>query len=338
MENLTNASGTNENISLHDLLAVAQRHLLLWWTHKWWFILLATLGGGIGFGYAHLYKAESYTSRTTFSLESKSTQFSPAQLLLGGSGGSADGLFSGDNMGFLLNSNRIVEQALLNPGNDIADSTLLNRWLARNHTSAYNSGELFFPANRDRETFVRSEDSLMKSVVNSIKSGIKVEAIGGGILELAVTSNDEAWALDFGKVLLIAATDLYFDLKVGKSRRSLAMLESRLDSVQRAFNASMYNYATEADQSLGLYSSSARIPLAKKEIQTSLLRGMYTELLRSIELTKAELSRDEPVFELIDPARLPLEKKGKGRMLSALIGALILSLLTAVYISGRELF
>lgn len=305
-------------LSLHDLKVILLKQFRLWWKHKWIILLISLSGGALGFGYAHLYKSETFTSKTTFSLEQKNQQLNPAQLLLGGAVGSEYNLFSGDNLGILLKSQRILEQALLTPGASNPDSSLLNRWLSYHHGPDLKKDNIeFIRLGNDREQFTRKEDSLIMSVSKNIRETINIESLGGGILELSVKANDEIWALEFSEVLLDAATDLYFDIKVGKSRRNLEVLENRLDSVQRAFNSAMYNAAAEADQSLGIYQSQARIPLAKKEIQTQLLRGMYTELFKTIELTKAEINRDEPVFVIIDAPRFPLDKKGRGRMMYA---------------------
>lgn len=337
MEHPNNQGKSQDAVSLQDLFAALSVLLKLWWKKKVIVMGAALLGAVMGFAYANFFRSETYTSRITFSLQQKNQQLNPAQLLLGSTVGGGE-LFSGENLGVLLKSNRVLEQTLLKPGITNTDSSLLNCWMANNMHAELESGQVkpFIPG-RNRETFNRQEDSLINGVVKAIKDNIEIQSIGGGIMELVVTGEDEQWAWEFSQVLLNAATDLYFELKVGKTKRNLAVLENRLDSVQRALNSSMYSAAAEADQSLGIYQSQSRIPLAKKEIQSQLLRTMYTELFRTIEVTKSEINRDEPVFELIDKPRLPLDKTGKGRLKFAALLGIGLGLISMIVLSIVEL-
>ena len=129
---------------------------------------------------------------------------------------------------------------------------------------------------------------------------------------------------------------MYIDIKVGKSKKSLASLQARVDSVQRVLDGTMRSAAVELDQSLGLVSMAPRVSTTKKQMETQMLGTLYAELTKNLELTKFNLSREEPVIQIIDVPTMPLFKEGKGRVKSSVIGGLIAGFLMLGFLFGKR--
>jgi len=285
---------------------------------KWKLLAAMLVAALIGFGYTHFTKEAFFTSRTTFLVEEKSggsgLSSLASQFGFGGAGGDGN-LFTGENLMLLIKSNRILEQTLLANYRNNPDSNLYNQYLVRNYQDEIKEGKAtFISSSLPREAFSRAQDSslvaLNKSLVESIYIG-KVDK-KAGIIELVVKGGDEQWTLDFSRLLLKECSNLYMEIKIGKSMQNLRVMENRLDSVQRQLGNTMFGIAEETDQSLGIIQAKPRVSKMKKELQAQILSGLNAELVKNIELTKFAIDREQPVIEVLDVPRMPLPKTGQG--------------------------
>lgn len=295
---------------------------------KWKLIAAMLVAALLGFGYTHFTKDAFFTSRTTFLIEEKSggsgLSSLASQFGFGGAGGEGN-LFTGENLMLLIKSNRILEQTLLANYRDNPDSNLYNQYLVRNYQDEIKEGKAtVISSSLQRDAFSRAQDSslvaLNKNLVESIYIG-KVDK-KAGIIELVVKGGDEQWTLDFSRLLLKECSNLYMEIKIGKSMKNLRVMENRLDSVQRQLGNTMFGIAEETDQSLGIIQAKPRVSKMKKELQAQILSGLNAELVKNIELTKFAIDREQPVIEVLDVPRLPLPKTGQGRLKAALLWSL----------------
>jgi uncharacterized protein involved in exopolysaccharide biosynthesis len=333
MMNLPETSKARSNeISLKELIQKLQATITYLWGYKGKLALMAVLGGVFGFGYAHFFKEVTYTSRLTFVVEEKSagggslmglaSQFG-VDLGMGGAG-----LFSTDNLLLLLRSNRIVQQALLVPNAEFKGGNLLNAYVHHNYEKKLAKGKLaLVDPLKTRAEFSRLEDSTLTFIINElVMDYVTVSRLDkkSTIMDIQVRSTDEKWAFEFSKLLIRQALDLYVELKIGKTKRTVKILESRVDSVKAALDIAMGSAAIESDQNQSLVLMRARVPVAKKQMQVQLLTTMYGELVKNLELTKFTLDREEPVIVIIDSPSLPLKRQSRGRAVFTLIGGFVL--------------
>jgi hypothetical protein len=113
-------------------------------------------------------------------------------------------------------------------------------------------------------------------------------------------------------------------LKVGKMKRSVTILQNRVDSVQRILDGTMRSAASGIDQSMGLVSNVPRVSTAKKQMEVQMLGTLFGELTKNLELTKFTLDREEPTIQIVDEPTLPLDKFGKGRVKFGVVGGFVL--------------
>jgi uncharacterized protein involved in exopolysaccharide biosynthesis len=67
------------------------------------------------------------------------------------------------------------------------------------------------------------------------------------------------------------------------------------------------------------------------ELQSNydLILGVYNELAKQVEQAKLQVSKNTPVFSVIDPISIPSEKSGPGKII-ILIGFVFLGVVCAV--------
>jgi hypothetical protein len=342
-----NQNYQEDEISLKELIEKGKVLFTYFMGYKWVIVAAGLLGGIIGFGYAHFTKEVLYESKLTFTVEGASSGGGGAMLGLasqfglniGGSGTSS--LFAGENLYALLKSNKIIQGSLLRPMDEIPQGNLLNYYLNMTKKESLKDGSItYFPLELERKSYTRSQDSLLAVITEGLKVDIKVsnEDKKVTISQLSVISSDEYFCWKLTNLLIEEASSLYLDLKVGKMKRSVEILQQRVDSVQRILNSSMLSAAVEIDRSLGLVSQAPKVNSAKMQMNTQMLGILYGELTKNLEMTKFSLSQQEPIFEIIDPSVRPLNKIGKGRTKAGLIGGFIAEFIILLILFLRSLF
>jgi paraquat-inducible protein B len=177
-------------------------------------------------------------------------------------------------------------------------------------------------------------------ITEGLKADIKIsnEDKKVTIYQLSVISSDEYFSWKMTNLLIEEASKLYLDLKVGKMKSYLEVLQQRVDSVQRMLNGSMLTAAVEMDRSLGLVSQASKVNSTKMQMSAQMLGILYGELTKNLEMTKFALSQQEPLFEIIDPSLMPLTKIGRGRVKFGFIGGFIAGSILVFYLFVRKLF
>jgi hypothetical protein len=213
---------------------------------------------------------------------------------IGGSGGG--GMFTSDNLLLLFKSNRIIQGALLRPLSEVKEGNLYNHYLAIHYEKALNEKKIsLLPLDLGREKFSRAQDSLLKKVsINFSENGLTIgkKDKKASFIDITVKDQSELFAFWMNRYLVEEATHLYLDLKVGKMKRSVTILQNRVDSVHRILDGTMRSAASGIDRSMGLVSNVPRVSTAKKQMEVQMLGTLFGELTKNLELTKFTLDRE----------------------------------------------
>jgi len=261
----------DDEISLKELIEKGRALFTYFMGYKWVIVAAGLLGGGLGFGYAHFFNVVEYESKLTFAIEEKgggggsllglASQFG---FDLGGGGG---GMFTSDNLLLLFKLNRIIQGALLRPLPEVKEGNLYNHYLATHFKKALDDNKIdLLPLDLNREKFSRAQDSLLKTISLNISEIVIIAKKDkkASFIDVTVKDQSELFAFWMNRYLVEEATHLYLDLKVGKMKRSLKILQNRVDSVQRILDGTMRSAASGIDQSMGLVSNVPRVSTAKK--------------------------------------------------------------------------
>jgi hypothetical protein len=339
-----NQTYQDDQISLKELIEKWKAIITYFMGYKWVIVAAGLIGGGIGFGYAHFFNVVEYESKLTFAIEEK-TGGGGSLLGLASQfgvdlGGGGSGIFTSDNLLLLFKSNRIIKGALLRPLPEVIEGNLYNHYLATHFKEALEENKIdFLPLDLDREKFSREQDSLLKlvSLNLSVILTIAKKDKKASFIDITVKDQSELFAFWINKLLVEEATQLYLELKVGKMKRSLFILQNRVDSVQRLLDGTMLSAATGMDRSMGLVSNAPKVGTAKKQMEAEMLGTLFGELTKNLELTKFTLEREEPTIQIVDAPTMPLEKFGKGRVKFGVIGGFLLGFITLGWLFLRKI-
>jgi hypothetical protein len=338
-----NQSYQDDEISLKELIEKVKALFTYFMGYKWVIVAAGLIGGGIGFGYAHFFNVVEYESKLTFAIEEKGGGGSLSGLAsqfgfdVGGGGGG--GLFGSDNLLLLFKTNKIIQGALFRPLPEVKEGNLYNHYLTTHFKEALETKKIdLLPLDLDRDKFSRGQDSLLKAISLKISENVTIakKNKNASFIDISVKDQSELFAFWMNRYLVEEATQLYLDLKIGKMKRSMSILQNRVDSVQGILDLTMHSAASAQDQSMGLVTNTPRVGTAKKQIEMEILSTLFEELTKNLELTKFTLEREEPTIQIVDSPTLPLEKFGKGRAKLGFFVGFLFGLFTLVFLFLRS--
>ncbi len=310
-------------------------------------LLLGLMGGLGGFFYAKYQKPE-YTAKLTFALAEGSDKVGglgsiASQFGIDIMGGSSGGAFSGDNLLELMKSRLLIEKTLLTAVDSSGKQKLLiNQYIDFHKPKSPKPRKptdpvaVRFTADKlDPERFSLAQDSFLGKVCADLaKEHLTVSKVDKKLAIVSVTfkGKDEWFAKYFTQVLTQNVTEFYVETKTRQMRKNVTMMEHKVDSVKQALGRAMYGVASEVDGNQFLVRGVAKVPQAKKQLEIQVLSTMYGELLKNLELSRALMAKEQPLIQLIDQPRFPLEKEKKSKLISFTTGTLIFALITAIYL------
>jgi len=322
---------------------------------KWVIILVFGLGGGALGLVASLLNEPTYKAHLSFALIDSSGGVSGLASLASSFGMSimsgGDGAFSGNNLLEIIKSRHAVEQTLLSPVmykgkkqnlvevyvqiNDMRDAWNKNKKNAELR-------QLSFPIGQKRETFTRTQDSVLHSISEAIRTSrtLLVERKDKKleIVNMDYTSKDELFSKLFVEKLMEDTYQFYIDTRTSQSRTNITMMEATADSIKRLYESSLYRSASISQYNINEAIQLAAVPKIKQEANAQLYGAVYAEVLKNLETLKLDMARDKPIVQIIDTPRLPLERKHLGKAKGIVIGGILGGFLIVSWLLGALYF
>ena len=334
-----------DEISLKELIQKAGEIIDYLKTQWWKLMLLGLLGGIAGYFYAKSQKPK-YTAKLTFALAEGGDKMGgissiASQFGVDLMGGGSAGAFSGDNLLGLMKSRLLVEKTLLTAVDSAGKTKLLvNQYIDFNKPKKPKPRKpedplpVYFTGNEDKQGYSLAQDSFLAKVSADLtKTHLQVAKMDKklAIVSVSFTGEDQWFAKNFTQILTQNVTEFYVETKTGQMRKNVKMMEHKVDSVKQALGQAMYGVASEVDGNQFLVRGVAKVPQAKKQLEIQVLSTMYGELIKNLELSRTMMAKDQPLIQLIDQPRFPLEKKKTSKLIAALGGSFLALFLSVAY-------
>jgi uncharacterized protein involved in exopolysaccharide biosynthesis len=330
-ERVANLEKKQEEISIKELIFKVKDWMDYLWGYKWRIIISGIIGGALGFAYSKYLTKPTYTSSVSFTLEQKNGSGGALGGLASSLGlgdiptSSSSGMFGGENVLYLMKSNRIIHQSLKEPQADLKGDNLLNSYLKNHFQTQLKEKKIkFYPKKLDSVVFNRAQDSLLLLITKNIREKqIVAERLDKKttIINLDVKDVNEQWAYLFSKALVKNAIDLYLEIKIGKLLRAEEELTNKRDSIRGLLDGSITTLAFETDLNSHTPLMRYKTNQVKKQIDVEVLKSMYANVIQNLEVTKIQRAQEEPIIEILDEPILPLTKEKFGRMKGLITGS-----------------
>lgn len=335
----------DDEISLRDLVIKIQNtyRILL---KNWWKLAIAGIvGAGLGLGYTWIKKTK-YTAELVF-VTAEAEEGGLSKLSAIGSqfgfdfGGGSSGAFGGDNLLELMKSRLLVEQTLFDSlSHEGRRFRLLEYYLRRDSSVESETPIVPLSAIANRESCGFRQDSLLKEVYKRItQGGLVVENQDKELAfkKVAFTDVDPVFAKAFVENLTENVTDFYLETKFRQARSNIRLLERKADSVERVLRSRMVSVAVQRDQNQFLTNSEGTVQMVKQQMEVQLLTTMYGEVVKNLELSRTMAAHNQPLIQVIDRPRFPLEDDGGKLMFFCFLGSLVAMVLLSAYFVLFEL-
>ena len=326
---------------------------------NWWVVVLIT----IPFVAYFLY--EAYTTPVTY----------PATLTYmvnedegGGLGGvtsvlSQFGLVGGGNSEYNLDkivqlskSNRIIRDVLLTKGEvdgkqDYFANHIIHIHELHKKWRKDTTGLKEFWFDRDSvQNFSRLENKALYKLIGVIKGNSKQKIEGiysskydetSGILSVNVNSQSEDLSIKLANEFYSRLSSFYIDKTIEKQKATYSIVESKVDSLQKALNSKQYSYLNFDDthRNMTLKRYNARKLELERDLQVLALA--YGEAVKNLEIADFSLKSSTPFFQVLDeplePISLNQKSKFKAIIIGGILGVIISSMIILLFKTYREI-
>ena len=140
-----------------------------------------------------------------------------------------------------------------------------------------------------------------------------------GLVSISVELADRMVAAQLAQ----AATDLLqsniISFKSQSARNNLDFIERQYESKRQEFEEIQDSIAIFKDQNLNITSSLYQNQLTRLESQFTVTSSVFQELAGQVEQAKIQVNKDTPIFTIIEPVSVPLERSKPKRTMMVII-------------------
>ncbi|MFD2036806.1 Wzz/FepE/Etk N-terminal domain-containing protein [Belliella marina] len=122
--------------------------------------------------------------------------------------------------------------------------------------------------------------------------------------------------------------------KISKAKEQLKFTEERYEEKKAEFNQIQARLANFRDRNQNISSATAMNQLHRLEAEYNFAFNIYTDIAKQLELAKLQVSKDTPVFSVIEPVTIPVEKSAPKKPLILAIFTILGVVVALGYVFG----
>jgi uncharacterized protein involved in exopolysaccharide biosynthesis len=171
---------------------------------------------------------------------------------------------------------------------------------------------------------------------NLHKEGIKTESKkSSSMLKLQILTEHEEVSLALNSAMLKMLNEYYIETTVARQKNMFDILQNRADSLRMEIELREKMMAKSTDENMLSFRMEQRVDALrlKREIQVNNL--VYAEVIKNLEMARANLLNETPVLSVIDQAVAPLEKVKPAKKYWLAGGLILGGLLSILFILFR---
>ncbi len=143
-----------------------------------------------------------------------------------------------------------------------------------------------------------------------------------GIITVSATMPDPIVAATAATTSLHYLRNYVINYRTGKASRQVQFLQQQVNQAKRRYEGSERILSNYRDRNKGLYLNTAKLEEQRLQADFLLAQSLYTDLSKQLEQAKIKVAEDAPVFQVLEPAKVPLKKSGPKR--AVIIGGISL--------------
>jgi len=126
------------------------------------------------------------------------------------------------------------------------------------------------------------------------------------------------------------------DIKIKKAKDQMVFVEERYAEKEAAFTAAQNKLARFRDQNKNVSTAMAQTQMERLQSEFSMASSVYTELAKQLETQKIQVKEDTPVFTIIEPVAVPLDKSKPKRPVILIIWTFLGGIVGVGMVFGKQ--
>jgi len=296
--------------------------------------VFSVFGGILGFGYAFLSKP-LYTAKLSFVMRSDATTSAASTSPL-------------DRIIELIGSDQMVGKALLAEGSidgkrdlminhfiRIADLTTSWRKDTTLATLKFNIGDEYGKLNFAQRKAIKGISAMLSGPKGMLSKSFDKKS---GIIQMSFVYSHEELSIQLNKAIYNELVHFYTNESIAPLASKVAILQTKVDSIQGVLNYTQNMSALKNDQGLGLLLQQDKVIQKRLDIKETMLTMTYGESLKNLEQLKYMLATTSPSFSIIDEAFSPIKPQEKSKLMFGFIGFFIFGVFSFFYLIAKKWF
>lgn len=201
-------------------------------------------------------------------------------------------------------------------------------------------------------SFFKSKKVVDKEVVNNTIYRTTIEDIKlfnnlGNQLNLDVNTKEGYVKIAFSMPEALPAAQMakktqdllqkaIINFKIQKAKEEFTFIEERYFELKKDFEKKQVTLASFNDRNQGLVSSRSQSRIQRLESEYNLAYTIYSELAKQLETQRIKLKENTPIFTVIDPVSVPVEKSKPKKGLVLVTWSFLGFVLSVFYIIGKK--
>jgi uncharacterized protein involved in exopolysaccharide biosynthesis len=175
----------------------------------------------------------------------------------------------------------------------------------------------------------RQENSLIRSATNLVSASVDKK---NGIITIECEMTDPVVA-----AILVEASKNYLinyveEYRTSKTSEQVKFFEKMVNSAKKRQQDAEYALQSYRDRNRNTFLNVARIEEQRLQGEYTLSQALYNDLSAKLEQSKIRVKEEKPVFKVLEPSKVPLDKSSPKRPIIAFIFAVIGGLSALIYI------
>jgi uncharacterized protein involved in exopolysaccharide biosynthesis len=136
-----------------------------------------------------------------------------------------------------------------------------------------------------------------------------------GIITLTTKLTDPIASANITSLVQHYLTKYVIEYRTQKVRQELIFLQQRLNEARSRYDQALFTLSAYRDQNMNLFLNVAKDREKKLQYEVDMAYNLYTTISGQYEEAKVKLHRETPVFKVLEPAQVAIQKDGPKRSL-----------------------
>lgn len=191
-----------------------------------------------------------------------------------------------------------------------------------------------FPSNENQLLSVTNDEyELIKQLQDQVALDVHLK---DGYVTLSANMPEAIASAELAKKAQNLLQQYIIDYKVQKSTEQLKFIQGRFNEKQQEFKAKQQELARFRDRNQFMNSALAQTTLEVLQSEFEVAEKVYTELAKQLETQKIQVKEDTPVFAVLKPVSVPIEKSKPNRPITLVIFTFLGVVVGVGTVFGRE--